>query len=207
MYSKLIQVYTYMYLSFLRFSSAVELMTDCWTYYRIPCSVLYIFIQYDLLLFMYLKVCIVYSQHPVLSLATWCKELTHLKRPWCWKKLKAGKGDDRGWDGWMASPTRWTWVWVSSGSWWWTGRPGMLQSRGRKESDMTEQLNWLTDVGSFQNDKTASLRYCIPTLGPISGQKHYFISVWDECNCAVVWAFFGIAFLWDWVENWPFPVL
>ena len=44
--------------------------------------------------------------------------------------LKAGEGDDRGWDGWMSSPTRWTWVWVSSGSWWWTGRPGMLQSTG-----------------------------------------------------------------------------
>ena len=45
------------------------------------------------------------------SLATWCKELTHLKRPWCWERLKArGEGDDRGWDSWMASPTQWTWV-------------------------------------------------------------------------------------------------
>ena len=51
-------------------------------------------------------------------LATWCKELTHLKRPWCWERLKAGgEGDDRGWDGCMASPTRWTWVWLSSRSW------------------------------------------------------------------------------------------
>ena len=64
-------------------------------------------------------------------LATWCRELTHLKRPWCWERLKArGEGDDRGWDGWMASPTQWTWVWASSGSWWWTGRPGVLQSMG-----------------------------------------------------------------------------
>ena len=64
-------------------------------------------------------------------LATWCEELTHWKRPWCWERLKAGgKGDDRGWDGWMASPPRWTWVWVNSGSWWWTGRPGGLQSVG-----------------------------------------------------------------------------
>ena len=61
------------------------------------------------------------------SLATWCEELTHLKRPWCWERLKAGgEGDDRGRDGWMASPTQWTWVWVNSGSWRWTGRPGML---------------------------------------------------------------------------------
>ena len=61
------------------------------------------------------------------TLATWCKELTHLKRPWCWERLKAGgEGDDRRWDGWMASLTWWTWVWVSSGGWWWTGRPGVL---------------------------------------------------------------------------------
>ena len=63
------------------------------------------------------------------TLATWCKESTHLKRPWCWERLKAGgEGDDRGWNSWMASLTQWTWVWVSSGSWWWTGRPGVLQS-------------------------------------------------------------------------------
>jgi len=54
-----------------------------------------------------------------------------MKRPWCWERLKAGgEGDDRGWDGWMASPTQWTWVWVNSRSWWWTGRPGVLQSMG-----------------------------------------------------------------------------
>ena len=63
-------------------------------------------------------------------LATWCKELTHWKRPWCWERLKAREGDDREWDGWMASPTRWTWVWVASGSWWWIGKPGVLQSMG-----------------------------------------------------------------------------
>ena len=65
------------------------------------------------------------------QMATWCEKLTHLKRPWCWGRLKAeGEGDNRGWDGWMASLTQWTWVWVSSGSWWWTGRPGVLQSMG-----------------------------------------------------------------------------
>ena len=79
------------------------------------------------------------------TLATWCKELTHWKRPWCWERLKAGgEGDDRGWDGWMASPTRWTWVWVSSGSWWWTGKPGVLQSMGlqRVRHDGATELNW-----------------------------------------------------------------
>ena len=51
------------------------------------------------------------------TLATWCEELTHLKRPWCWERLRAGgEGDDRGWDGWMASPTQWTWDWVNCGS-------------------------------------------------------------------------------------------
>ena len=53
------------------------------------------------------------------TLATWCEELTHWKRPWCWERLKAGgEGDNRGWDGWIVSPTQGTWVWVSSGSWW-----------------------------------------------------------------------------------------
>ena len=76
------------------------------------------------------------------TLATWCEELTHWKRPWFWEGLGAGgEGDNRGWDGWMASPSRWTWVWVSSGSWCWTGKPGVLQSMG---SDTTEWLNWLT---------------------------------------------------------------
>ena len=80
------------------------------------------------------------------TLATWCKELTHLKRPWCWERLKAGgEGDDRGWDGWMASTTQWTWVWVNSGSWWWTGRPGVLQSMGlqRVRQDWATELNWM----------------------------------------------------------------
>ena len=69
------------------------------------------------------------------------------KRPWCWARLKAGgEGDNRGWDGWMSSPTQWTWVWVNSGSWWWTGRPGVLQSMGsQKLSDWTE-LNWCMQV-------------------------------------------------------------
>ena len=76
-------------------------------------------------------------------LATWCKELTHLQRPWCWERLKAGReGDHGGWDGWMTSPTRWTWVWASSGSWWWTGRAGMLQSMGSQRV----VHNWVTEL-------------------------------------------------------------
>ena len=64
-------------------------------------------------------------------LATWGKELTHWKRPWCWERLKAGEeGADREGDGWMASLTQWTWVWLTSRSWWWTGKPRVLQSMG-----------------------------------------------------------------------------
>ena len=63
------------------------------------------------------------------TLATWCEELTHWKRRWCWKRLKAvGEGDDRGWDGWMASLSQWTRIWASSRSCWWTGKPGVLWS-------------------------------------------------------------------------------
>ena len=78
------------------------------------------------------------------TLPTWCEELTHWKRLWCWERLRArGEGDDRGWDYWMASSNQWTWVWVDSRSWWWTRRPGVLwfMGWGRKESEMTEWLN------------------------------------------------------------------
>ena len=79
--------------------------------------------------------------------ATWCEELTHLKRPWCWERLRAGgEGGDSRWGGWMASLTQWTWVWVNSGSWWWTGRPACCSSWGHK--GRTQMSNWteLEDV-------------------------------------------------------------
>ena len=74
-----------------------------------------------------------------------CEELTHLKRPRCRERLKAGgEGDDRGWDGWIALPTQWTCVWASSRSCWWTGRPGVLQSMGlqRVRHDWVTELIW-----------------------------------------------------------------
>ena len=79
------------------------------------------------------------------TLATSCEELTDWKRPWCWEGLRAGgEGDDRGWDGWMASPTQWTWVWVDSRNWWWIGRPGVLRFMGlqRVGHDWAAELNW-----------------------------------------------------------------
>ena len=74
------------------------------------------------------------------------------KRPWCWERLKVGgEGDDRGWDGWMASLTQWTWVWVNSGSWWWTGSSGMLQSTGSQgvRHDWATELNWTEPDTAF----------------------------------------------------------
>ena len=85
-------------------------------------------------------------------LAIWCKEPTHLKRPWCWERLWAGgEGDDKGWGGWMASPTRWTWVWANSGSWWWTGSmvccsPWGFRVKHDSATELTEWWIW----GIFQ---------------------------------------------------------
>ena len=85
-------------------------------------------------------------------------------RPWCWKRLKAGgEGGDRGWDGWMASPTQWTCVWVNSRSWWWTGKPGMLQYMGLQSrtqlSDWTEfgQQSWLSHLLALRPDADSDL--------------------------------------------------
>ena len=75
----------------------------------------------------------------------WPPELTHWERSWCWERLKTGgEGVGRGWDGWMAPPTQWTWVWANSRNWWWTRKPGMLQSMGsqRVRHDWLTELNW-----------------------------------------------------------------
>ena len=73
-------------------------------------------------------------------------QLTHWKRPWWWERLRAGgEGDGRGWDGWMASPTRWIWVWASSrNGQGWTGKPGVLQSMGSQR----DEHNWATEMNS-----------------------------------------------------------
>ena len=79
------------------------------------------------------------------TLATWCEELTHWKRSWCCEMKVGGEGDKRGWDGWMASPTRQTWVWTSFGSWWWTGKPGVPQSMGPQRV----RHDWLTELNQL----------------------------------------------------------
>ena len=107
------------------------------------------------------------------TLATSCEELTHWKRPWCWEGLGAGgEGSDRGWDGWMAAPTQWAWVWVNSGIWWWTGRPGMLQFMGSQSrtwlSDWTE-LNW-----TESESKKLRQNFYMPSRGiALSSEKDF----------------------------------
>ena len=88
-------------------------------------------------------------------------ELTYWKRLWCWEELGAGgEGDDRGWDGWMASLTRWTWVWVNSERWWWTGRPGVLRFSGsqRVGHDWATELNWETELNWCREDNQGAGR-------------------------------------------------
>ena len=85
------------------------------------------------------------------TLATWCEVLPHLKRPWYWERLRGGgEGDDRGWDDWMAWRTQWLWVWVNSGSWWWTGRPGVLQSMGSQRIGQDCVTDWTEDINIKQ---------------------------------------------------------
>jgi len=102
------------------------------------------------------------------TLAIWCKKLTHWKRAWCWERSKVGEEwDNRGWDGWMASLTQWTWVWVDSRSCWWTGRPGVLQSMGsqRVRYDWVTELNW-TALTSYH--WPASARIPLPLMSLLS---------------------------------------
>ena len=94
------------------------------------------------------------------ALSIFWEEPTHSKRPWCWVRLRAGgEGDKRGCDGWMASPTQCTWVWVRSGSWWWTGRLACCGSWGHKDSDTTERLNWLTELTPLASLKQFSQKH------------------------------------------------
>ena len=100
-------------------------------------------------------------------LPPWWEELTHLKSPWCWERLKArGEGDDRRLNGWMASSTQWTWVWVNSGSWWWTERLGMLHSMGsqRVGHEWATELNWNECVEYADKIYTSGKGLSIPLL-------------------------------------------
>ena len=121
------------------------------------------------------------------SLATWCEELTHLKRPWCWERLRAGgEGDDRGWDGWMASPTWWTWICMDFGSLWWTGRPGVLQFMGSQGvgHDWVTELNWITYL-PLSPSAYESLPFCTAprrTLLFTEWDAVWFITEWNQLD-------------------------
>ena len=152
--------------------------------------------------------------------ATSCEELTHWKRLWCWEGLGAGgEGDDRGWDGWMASPTQWTWVWVNSGSWYWTGRPGMLWFMGSKRvgHDWATELNW-TELRATEGFiyyslyASTSLKFFI-----IKGAKlnYLFVSIWKVLHLFIShWLFskratsLSLFTFMHWRRQWhPTPVL
>ena len=116
-------------------------------------------------------------------LATWCEELTHLKRPWCWERLKAGgEEDDRGWGGWMASLTQWTWAWVNSRSWWWTRRPGMLQTTGSQRVDWATELDWTDSMFvHYLPHEYLILEYNFWTTLMCLASKLSFKAIWSNC--------------------------
>ena len=125
-----------------------------------------------------------------------------MQRPWCWERLRAGgQGDGRGWDGWMASPTQWTWVWVNSGSWWWTGRPGMLQFMGlqRVGHDWATELNW-TEANKNKDFIIVLIRLYLVLicLYLVVARVTFFFfmyvharsvarSLWDSRDCSSLW--------------------
>ena len=112
------------------------------------------------------------------TLATWCEELTHWQRPWCWERLKTGReGVDRGSDGWLASPTWWTWVWASFGIWCWTRKPGVLQSMGSQRV----RYNWMTELNwTWQTNMRAS--WPDPSQVSTSGKAGWRDPNWDSAQ-------------------------
>ena len=111
------------------------------------------------------------------------KELTHWKRLWCWEGWGAGgEGEGRGWDGWMASLTRWTWVWVNSGRWWWTGRPGVLWFMGsqRVGHDWVTELNWTDQLLLLSQILLTLIPYpALLSFGKISTHFITHIGLWN----------------------------
>ena len=139
------------------------------------------------------------------TLATSCEELTRWKRPWCWEGLGTeGEGDDRGWDGWMVSPTQWTWVWINSGSWWWTGKPGVLQFMGsqRVGHDWATELNWPDHfLSHFCPHKYGTWLLKLSVRLPLKSVV-LFLLVSNHCvtsckSCHFACGLSGLTFLWQ----------
>ena len=147
------------------------------------------------------------------TLATWCEELTHWKRPWYWERLKAGgEEDDRGWDGCMASPTQWTWIWVNSGIWWWTGKPGVLQSMESQRAGH----NWATELIWIRysiSEGELVWVVCPPVLEmgflflkDILATQFSFLlfssELWSHCHCLILnkaWNRIMLVSPWQWI--------
>ena len=113
-------------------------------------------------------------------LATWCEELIHCKRSWCWERLKAGgEGDDGGLDVWISLPTQWTEVWASSRRWWRAGKPGVLQSMGSQiiGHDWANELKWIFQLKKkiYANKKGLSLRNIM--FMRVSWNQYYVICI------------------------------
>ena len=110
-----------------------------------------------------------------------------------WERLRAGgEGNERGWDGWMASPTQWTWVWVNSGSWWWTGRPGVLRFMGSQSrtwlSDWTElPCLWNKDLTLTFN----TLHVWVPTVVSATTLTSHFHYFFDHIMYIYIQIFWG----------------
>ena len=113
------------------------------------------------------------------TLATWCEELTHWKWPWCWERLKAGgEGDDRGRDGRMASLTQWTWVWANSRNWWWTGKPGVLQSMGLQRVGH----NWATELTDWPVNLVFR-NFCDGQESALQCRVRVWSLLWEDSTC------------------------
>ena len=113
-------------------------------------------------------------------LVTWCEVLTHWKRPWCWERLRAwGEGDDRGWDGGMASLIQWTWVWVGSGRWWRTGRRAVVHGVAKSWTRLSDWTDW----AELEKPKKLRSWHLVPSLhGKQMGKQ------WKQGQTLFSWA-------------------
>ena len=126
--------------------------------------------------------------------------LTHWKRTWCWERLKVGKeGDDRGWDGWMASPIWWTWVWAIR-NWWWTGKPGVLQSMRlqRVGHDWVTALHWTELCSGLSNGRATESSSLPPSFQAKQGLRFkwffFYICITPFTSLELVILFFWVSF-------------